>query len=174
MTRISRMLSKTLRHDPGRLGITLDESGWVEVDTLLAAFARKGMTIDRATLDHVVATNNKQRFILVDGWIRANQGHSIPVDLGLDPVEPPELLFHGTGESSVPAILAEGLRRGGRHHVHLSADTATARQVGGRRGRPVVLTVLAGQLAATGVVFYRSANGVWLVDAVPPEYLREP
>lgn len=156
--RISKMLSKTLRHDPGRVGVVLDEGGWIEIDTLLAAFARRGTVITRAVLDHVVETNDKSRFTIEGNRIRANQGHSIDVELGLDPMDPPTLLFHGTGAGSVASILAEGVHRGSRHHVHLSADTATARRVGSRHGRPVVLTVLAGMMAAGGAEFYRSAD----------------
>jgi putative RNA 2'-phosphotransferase len=118
-----------------------------------------------------VASSDKQRFALDGDRIRASQGHSVRVDLGLTPLPPPPVLFHGTPERNVPAILREGLRRGDRHHVHLSPDARTATAVGARRGRPAVLSVDAAAMADDGHVFLRSANGVWLVDAVPPQYL---
>ncbi|MEV0648501.1 RNA 2'-phosphotransferase [Phytomonospora sp. NPDC050363] len=171
---ISKMLSKTLRHDPARLGLTLDAQGWTGVDELLTALASKGYPLTRAELDDVVEGNDKRRFTIADGRIRANQGHSIEVDLALEPAEPPALLFHGTAIGNLDAILAGGLVRGGRHHVHLSADTETATRVGTRHGKPVVLTVLAAQMAAAGHDFYVSANGVWLADHVPARFLRKP
>ncbi len=172
--RLSRKLSYVLRHDPASVGLTLDSQGWVRVDALLAA-----LRVARADLDAVVATNDKQRFrvrVAPDGtaWIRASQGHSVPIDLGLDPVEPPAELFHGTPRRNLGSIMAEGLRAGQRHHVHLSADVATAQAVGRRRGDEVVLRVDAARLAATGALFYRSDNGVWLTDHVPPAYLAAP
>jgi len=170
----SKMLSKTLRHDPARVGLTLDAQGWVGVDELLAAFAARGRHITRAELAEVVEGNDKRRFTIDGDRIRANQGHSIEVDLALDPAEPPALLFHGTATRNLDAILAEGLVRGRRHHVHLSADTDTAVRVGTRHGVPVVLTVLAGMMAAEGHEFFLSANGVWLAEHVPAEYLRSP
>lgn len=166
-------MSLALRHRPGRFGLTLDRAGWVPVTDLLAA-----LRLSRADLDAVVTGNDKQRFAVARGAdgvdrIRASQGHSVPVDLGLAPADPPELLFHGTSDSALPAIRAEGLRRGRRHHVHLSPDVATARRVGARRaGTVVVLTVEAAAMAEHGFVFYRSDNGVWLTDTVPPAYLR--
>ncbi|WP_091661343.1 RNA 2'-phosphotransferase [Micromonospora auratinigra] len=173
LVRVSKRMSLALRHRPDRFGLTLDRAGWVPVDDLLAA-----LRITRADLDAVVAGNDKQRFAVSAGAdgadrIRASQGHSVPVDLGLAPADPPELLFHGTSDSVLAAIRAEGLRRGRRHHVHLSPDVATARRVGSRRGGTVVvLTVAAAAMAADGFVFHRSDNGVWLTDAVPPGYLR--
>ncbi|GIG70462.1 RNA 2'-phosphotransferase [Phytomonospora endophytica] len=170
----SKMLSKTLRHDPSRLGLTLDAQGWVGVDELLAALETRGRPLTRAELDEVVEGNDKRRFTIADGRIRANQGHSIAIDLALAATEPPALLFHGTATRNLEAILAEGLDRGRRHHVHLSADTDTAVRVGARHGKPVVLTVLAGMMAAEGHEFYVSANGVWLAEHVPATYLRAP
>jgi putative RNA 2'-phosphotransferase len=173
VVKISKRMSKALRHDPARVGITLDAAGWVPVPAFLAA-----MGIDRATLDEVVTGNDKQRFAVAVGddgveRIRANQGHSVPVELGLAAAEPPELLFHGTSVAVLASIRATGLNRGGRHHVHLSPDTATARRVGARRGGAIViLTVLAGEMARAGHTFYRSDNGVWLADEVPAEYIR--
>ncbi|MCI4065707.1 RNA 2'-phosphotransferase [Micromonospora sp. R77] len=172
LVRVSKKMSLALRHRPDRFGLTPDRAGWVPVADLLAA-----LRIERADLDTVVAVNDKQRFAVEPGpdgvdRIRANQGHSIDVDLGLTPTPPPDRLYHGTGAAAVPSIMAEGLRRGDRHHVHLSADTDTARRVGARRGGAVaILTVDAAAMARDGHLFYRSANGVWLADAVPAAYL---
>ena len=170
--KISKYLAKHLRHRPERIGLTLDAGGWTSVPDLLDAAARHGFPFTRAELEHVVAVNDKRRYALDGDRIRAVQGHSIDVDLGLPAVPPPELLYHGTTEAAAPAIRREGLRRMDRHAVHLSPDTETARRVGARRGRPVVLVVEAGRMAADGHEFRVSANGVWLADAVPPEYLR--
>lgn len=171
---ISKFLSLVLRHQPETIGITLDAEGWALVDELLEAAGRRGKSITRQQLEEVVATNDKKRFSLSpDGRrIRANQGHSIEVDLNLAPVEPPELLYHGTVERFLDSIRAQGLLRGNRRHVHLSGDEETASRVGQRRGRPIVLVVEAGRMHRDGHCFYRSANGVWLTDAVPPQYLR--
>ena len=168
VVRTSKRLSYVLRHHPGSVGLVLDEHGWADVDELLAA-----LRLTRAELDDVVARNDKQRFAF-DGTgtrIRASQGHSVAVDLGYEPATPPAELFHGTADRFLAAIRAEGLRPGNRHAVHLSADAGTARRVGARHGRPVVLRVDAAAMARDGAAFTRSANGVWLVDAVPPGYL---
>ncbi|MGY1729229.1 RNA 2'-phosphotransferase [Geodermatophilus sp. SYSU D01062] len=170
---VSKRLAYVLRHRPDSVGITLDEAGWVDVDVLLAALAAHGMPLTRGGLDRVVAGNDKRRFAYDPGRtrIRASQGHSVPVALGYAAEPPPAVLFHGTPVRHLPSILAEGLRPGRRHAVHLSPDEATARRVGERRGRAAVLRVDAAGVAATGAVFTRSANGVWLVDAVPPAFL---
>jgi putative RNA 2'-phosphotransferase len=167
---ISRFLSLVLRHEPAKIGISLDLQGWVAVDDLLAAVP---FPLDRTTLERLVRDNDKQRFALsTDGlMIRANQGHSVTVDLSLAPETPPHLLFHGTVEKFLASILGQGLLKGSRHHVHLSATDDTARKVGARRGQPVVLSVAADQMTKDGYVFFRSANGVWLTDHVPPHYL---
>ncbi|MET8839221.1 RNA 2'-phosphotransferase [Streptomyces rubiginosohelvolus] len=170
--KVSKYLSKHLRHQPERIGITLDENGWVGVETLLSAAALHGFTISRAELDHVVTVNDKRRFTVDGDRIRANQGHTVAVDLNLPPAEPPAYLYHGTVARVMDAIRAEGLRPMTRHHVHLSPDRETATRVGARRGRPLVLTVDAGAMHRAGHVFRVSANGVWLADAVPPEFLR--
>jgi putative RNA 2'-phosphotransferase len=171
--RISKRLSYLLRHAPESIGVRLDEAGWVDVDELLQALSGHGLRLTRRQLEQVVATNDKQRFAFDEtgGRIRASQGHSVPVDLGYAPVQPPPVLFHGTSSDDVAAILQQGLRPQGRHAVHLSPDVATAQAVGARRGTHVVLRVDAAAMAASGVVFHRSANGVWLVDAVPPGFL---
>ncbi|MCF3118511.1 RNA 2'-phosphotransferase [Streptomyces arenae] len=170
--KVSKYLSKHLRHQPERIGLTLDENGWVEIDALLAAAAAHRFPVTRAELDHVVATNDKRRFAVEGGRIRAQQGHSVDVDLGLPPATPPTYLYHGTVAARLAAIRAEGLRPMNRHAVHLSPDRETATRVGARRGRPVVLPVDAGAMHRDGHVFRVSGNGVWLTDAVPPAYLR--
>ncbi|MGY1672804.1 RNA 2'-phosphotransferase [Geodermatophilus sp. SYSU D00710] len=173
VVRVSKRLSYVLRHRPDSVGLVLDDAGWVDVDTLLAALAAHGMPLTREDLDHVVGRNDERRFAVdpTGTRIRASQGHSVPVALGYTAEAPPDVLFHGTAVRNLPAILAEGLRPGRRHAVHLSPDEVTARAVGERRGRAAVLRVDAAGLAAAGAVFTRSANGVWLVDAVPPRYL---
>lgn len=172
LVKISKRMSYVLRHAPQTVNLTLDSQGWVD----LAEFLR-AMGIDRATLDAVVAGNNKQRFAVETGphgheRIRASQGHSVEVDLALEPISPPPALYHGTSVASLPSILTGGLLKQGRHHVHLSADTATARIVGERRRAEVaILRIDAARMFADGHAFYRSANGVWLTDHVPPAYI---
>ncbi|MGQ4403413.1 RNA 2'-phosphotransferase [Streptomyces hayashii] len=172
--KVSKYLSKHLRHRPERIGLTLDEAGWVEIDQLIVACAAHGFRFTRAELDHVVAANDKKRFAIEGTRIRASQGHSVEVDLGLPPATPPPYLYHGTVGRCLDVIRAEGLRPMNRHDVHLSADRETATRVGARRGRPVVLSVDAGAMHRDGHVFHVSANGVWLTKAVPPQYLRFP
>ena len=171
--RISRFLALVLRHDPGRVGLTLDRHGWVDVDELLAACARSGVAFTAAELDEVVANSPKRRFALDPDRrrIRANQGHSVPVDLGLTPVTPPPVLYHGTSVGAVERIRCQGLMPMGRAHVHLSADEATAIAVGRRHGPVAVLTVDSTAMHAGGHDFFVSANGVWLTGPVPPCYL---
>lgn len=173
ITRISKFLSLVLRHRPGLLGITLDEGGWIDVAQLLQRMQQKGWDIDEPSLHEVVAANNKQRFALsADGRrIRASQGHSIPVNLGYAPQQPPGILYHGTATANLQAILQQGLQKGKRHQVHLSTDAATALAVGRRHGAPVILQVDAARMYADGHVFYCSDNGVWLTEWVPPAYL---
>lgn len=172
--KISKFLSKHLRHEPERLGLRLGDGGWVAVAELLDACARQRFPISRVELDHVVASSDKQRFAFdpTGTLIRANQGHSVEVDLQLQPAAPPALLFHGTGKQNVASILGGGLSRMKRHHVHLSADTDTARKVGARHGQPAIFIVDAMRMSQEGFVFYCSANGVWLVDEVPAQFLR--
>jgi len=170
---MSKRLSQVLRHAPSSVGITLDQGGWVKVDVLLAALANHGVRLSRIELEEIVQNSDKQRFAFdpTGTRIRASQGHSQPVDLGYAPQPPPSVLFHGTPVRNVEAIMAQGLRPRGRHAVHLSDDEDTARAVGRRRGKCVVLRVDAQAMAAGGAVFTRSPNGVWLVAEVPPEYL---
>ena len=167
----SHFLAYVLRHHPDEIGIELDRSGWVDVETLLTAAAAHGRRIDRDLLDRVVAGTDKRRYEIVDGRIRASQGHSVPVDLALTPTTPPALLFHGTVARFLDQILREGLVPKSRHHVHLSGDVPTAVTVGARRGDPVVLEVAAGTMHADGYTFLQATNGVWLTERVPPEFL---
>ncbi|EOD63646.1 RNA 2'-phosphotransferase [Amycolatopsis vancoresmycina] len=168
LIRISKRLARHLRHDPGALGLTLAPGGWVPVDQLVRA-----LSITRAQLDEVVEKNNKRRFAYDETGtrIRASQGHSVPVDLGLPDATPPAVLYHGTVAASLDAIFHEGLRPMNRHAVHLSATAETARTVGARRGKPVILRVDAAAMATDGHTFQVSANGVWLTASVPPPYL---
>ena len=169
----SKFLSRVLRHNPGLIGVTLDGRGWARVDELLALINQRGMLFTLDMLKEVVEKNDKKRFSFnEDGtMIRANQGHSIPVELDLQPVPPPEFLFHGTTERAVESIRVKGILRGRRNHVHLSIDRETAEKVGKRHGRPTVIVIRAGEMHAAGHVFYLSANGVWLTKYVPPEFL---
>jgi putative RNA 2'-phosphotransferase len=170
---VSKYLSKYLRHRPEELGLALMPGGWVEVDALLAASAQRGFPVSRDELEEVVARNDKKRFAFDESGtlIRAQQGHSAPVDLELESATPLEMLYHGTPERNLTAIMRDGLLKMRRHHVHLSPDEATARAVGARRGRPVVLAVHAEKMYCDGYDFYRSGNGVWLVKQVSPRYL---
>ena len=172
----SKFLSLVLRHEPERAGIRLDESGWVAVDELLEGCRRAGnrMTVDE--LKEIVRTNNKQRFAFSDDGtrIRANQGHSVDVELGHAPAVPPETLWHGTAEKYLGSIRAQGLVKGSRHHVHLSPTAETASAVGRRHGRLVLLEVAAGRMHREGVEFFLTPNGVWLTDRVPVAYLTFP
>jgi putative RNA 2'-phosphotransferase len=169
----SKFLSLVLRHEPGLIGISLDSAGWVSVSELLRACHAHGQPLTLEELRELVAGNEKQRFSFNEDRtkIRASQGHSVPVDLGYSAAVPPGILYHGTVEKFIPAIIKEGLKRGARHHVHLSPDEETARKVGGRRGRPLILKVESGRMHQAGHEFFRSANGVWLTEHVPPEYL---
>lgn len=171
--KISKFLSLVLRHQPETVGLKLDDAGWVGVADLLAAADRQDLKFSRAELQQVVANNDKQRFSFSeDGQlIRANQGHSVAVELGYEPTVPPDTLFHGTAERFLASIQAQGLIKGQRHHVHLSADREIARSVGQRYGKPVVLQVHAAQMQHDGFVFYLSTNGVWLTEHVPVPYL---
>ncbi len=175
IVKISKYLSKHLRHQPERIGIKLTPGGWVTVEELLAACQKHSFPLNRIELNEVVASNDKKRFSFdVTGTlIRANQGHSVEVDLQLEPTIPPEVLYHGTGHGAVEIILQQGLCKMSRHHVHLSADIATAKIVGARHGRPVVFAVEAEVMHQADYRFYCSDNGVWLVDYVPPEYLAQ-
>ncbi len=172
-TRQSKLLSLVLRHKPETVGLTLDASGWAEIDALLDRLPRAGVTMTRKNLLALVENNDKKRFaISPDGrFIRASQGHSVNVDLGLEPCEPPTVLYHGTAEKSLASILDTELRRGQRHHVHLHTDRGLAETVGRRHGKPVLLAVSASAMWQDGHAFFVTANGVWLTEAVPVTYL---
>ena len=171
---ISKFLSLVLRHRPDKTGIQLDQNGWVDVDILLAKSDSHGIKFDKKTLIHIVETNSKKRFAFSDGFnkIRASQGHSVDIELGYKSQEPPEILFHGTGEKSVHSMLETGLEKRNRQHVHLSSDINTAIDVGQRHGKPFVLEVLAKNMYNDKFEFFLSDNGVWLTDNVPKKYLR--
>jgi putative RNA 2'-phosphotransferase len=175
LIKISKYLSYHLRHRPDLLGLELAPGGWVEIEKLLAASAKHKFPLTQSELRYVVEDNDKQRFSFdaTNTLIRANQGHSVPVDLQLTPTVPPEILYHGTHLNAVKAIARQGLQKMSRHHVHLSANCQTAREVGARRGKPVVFQVDARAMHQNGFIFYLSDNGVWLVDSVPREYLLE-
>lgn len=168
--KISKLLSYVLRHKPEAIGLTLDAEGWAEVDELIA---KADMPLTAEMIRDVVATNDKKRFALsADGrLIRANQGHSIKVDLGLQPVSPPEFLYHGTATRFLASIQESGLTPQSRQYVHLSADRETAAKVGARHGKLVILTVKAQEMHQAGQAFYQAKNGVWLADHVAPDYL---
>lgn len=169
---ISKFLSFVLRHKPESIGLALDPQGWTFIDQLIDKSNAAGVTFTRDQLLDVVETSEKKRFSLSsDGLqIRAAQGHSIPVNLGLSPKLPPKLLYHGTASRFIESILSEGLRAGTRQQIHLSADQATARAVGVRHGKPVVLAVDALRMHASGFKFFLADNGVWLTDHVPTDF----
>lgn len=173
--KISKYLSKHLRHQPDRLGIKLAPGGWVPVERLLAACAKNYFLISRDELNEVIENNDKKRFSFdsTGTLIRANQGHSIEVDIQLESAVPPDVLYHGTGHGAVELIMQHGLNKMLRHHVHLSQNIETAIKVGARHGKPVVFVVDAAAMYSSGYTFYCSDNGVWLVDCVPPEYLQK-
>ena len=170
---VSKFIAKHLRHAPDALGLTLQAGGWASVDDLLAASERIGFPITYHELSECVETNDKKRFSFDEtgDLIRANQGHSIEVDLQLEETQPPDVLYHGTVEPFLSSIMAQGLVKGKRHHVHLSKDVETARKVGARRGRPVILRVDARRMHGQGHRFFVSVNGVWLTESVPAIYL---
>ena len=173
-TRISKFLAKHLRHAPAEIGLTLEEGGWVSVAELLHGSSRAGLIVTLEELREVVATNEKQRFAFDESGkkIRANQGHSIEVDLQLPAQIPPAVLYHGSAEQFVLGIKIEGLQKMSRQHVHLSLDVETARRVGARHGKPVIFRVDTAALTKAGYLFYCAANGVWLTDEIPPEFLQ--
>jgi len=176
LTKASKFLSLVLRHRPVKIGLALDGQGWADIGELIDRARASGMELTRELIAEIVATSDKQRFAIdaTEERIRANQGHSIAVDLKLEPRKPPAILFHGTAEKSLGAIQVEGLKRGRRQHVHLSPDEATAIKVGRRHGRPVVLRIAAARMADAGHAFFLSTNGVWLTDCVPSEFIAFP
>lgn len=174
LIKTSRFISLILRHKPETIGITLDEHGWANVEELIAGIS-KTQYIDMAMLEKIVATDNKQRYSFNEDktLIRANQGHSIPVDVELPKKEPPAILYHGTGEKYVKSIDEQGLIPKNRLYVHLSGDEATAKSVGSRHGKPVIYEIYTGEMHSAGYVFYQSVNGVWLTKNVPVKYMKK-
>ncbi len=172
LTSLSKYLSYILRHQPSSIGLPLDAQGWARVDDLIAKTTAFELDVD--LLRVVVECNDKQRFALSDNLlsIRANQGHSIDIDLALQPQQPPTVLLHGTAERFISAIQTQGLTKRKRHHVHLSESRSVAEAVGRRYGKSVVLNINAAAMAAQGTPFYLSANRVWLVDYVAPEFIQ--
>lgn len=170
MSNKSKLLSLILRHKPETVGVELDAEGWVNVTALLDGLRNHGQPMELDELRGIVETNDKKRFAFspCGTLIRASQGHSVEVDLGLIPVKPPDYLYHGTAESNHEAIRRSmGLKPMGRQYVHLSEDPETARKVGSRHGKPIVFQVSSWLMYKDGINFYRSANGVWLVGFVP-------
>ncbi|NVK63510.1 MAG: RNA 2'-phosphotransferase [Flavobacteriales bacterium] len=172
--RVSKLMSLILRHQPDVIGVKLDENGWLGVDELIQGINRKGINFDFEQLQVVVDQNDKKRFTFNDDHtkIRANQGHSVKVDVELKASTPPDILFHGTVERFMDSIREMGLIPKSRLHVHLSADLETAQKVGGRRGKPVILKIDTKSMVENGHVFYRSKNGVWLTDQVPANFIK--
>ncbi|MEP6924432.1 MAG: RNA 2'-phosphotransferase [Pyrinomonadaceae bacterium] len=172
--KISKFLSLILRHAPETVGLTLEDDGWVKVDELIAACAKNGRTFTFSELREVVETNDKKRFAFDESGkkIRASQGHSATVEIEFEKRTPPVTLYHGTAEKNVGLIFRDGLRKINRHHVHLSSDTETARKVGARHGKPIIFEIDTLAMLENNFEFFRSANGVWLVENVPPQYLR--
>jgi len=166
-------MSLVLRHDPGVVGRSVDSGGWMSVEDLVKGAGRAGVALTHETVLAIVEGDEKGRYALSDDGlkIKATYGHSIDVNLDLEALEPPELLFHGTATRFLDSIKSAGITRKRRRYVHLSADRATATKVGGRHGRPVILTVRARRMFDTGFLFYHSESGIWLTERVPPEYI---
>ncbi len=171
-----KLLSLVLRHRPELIGIELDDQGWVPVVILLEKLEAFGKPLSLSALEQVVKNNNKKRFSFNADktMIRANQGHSIKIDLGYDPIEPPEFLYHGTAKKNVESILKQGIQKRKRHHVHLSGDEETAKAVGGRHGVPVILRIKSKEMYKAGILFYRSKNEIWLTEYIYPKYILLP
>ena len=174
LKKTSKFISLILRHKPETIGISLDEHGWANVAELIKGIS-KTQYIDMAMLEEIVDTDNKQRYSFNEDktLIRANQGHSIPVDVELPEKQPPVILYHGTGEKYVSSIDEQGLISKSRLYVHLSKDEQTAKAVGSRHGKPVIYEIQAGRMYAEGYAFYLSVNGVWLTKSVPAKYLKK-
>ena len=173
--KISRFMSLVLRHNPEAIGISLDNNGWADVRELISGICNSGRQIDMETLERIVAENDKQRFSFNDNHtkIRANQGHSISVDVELSESEPPDVLYHGTAVRFLDSIRKNGILKRNRQYVHLSSDIQTARDVGKRHGKPVVLPIDTKKMRADGHIFYLSANHVWLCDDIAWRYIKE-
>ncbi|MFK7810789.1 MAG: RNA 2'-phosphotransferase [Saprospiraceae bacterium] len=172
--KLGKFLSYILRHQPQKINIQLDKQGWTSIPTLLKQMNAHGKKIDRQTLDQIVADNDKKRYSIdfEKDLIRANQGHSVPIDLGYQPKEPPQFLYHGTADRFLNSILKEGLIKRNRHHVHLSLNIETATAVGKRHGKVIILKILAKLMHEDGYEFFLSDNNVWLTDHVPTNYIK--
>lgn len=175
LDKLSIFISLVLRHNPDAVGIKLDKHGWADVSELINGINKTGRKIDIDILEEIVRTDNKQRYSFNEDktLIRANQGHSIPVDVELREKEPPEFLYHGTADRFLKTIMIEGLKPMSRLYVHLSKDVETANKVGKRHGSPVILKVHSGQMHREGIKFYLSENGVWLVSKIDVRYLEQ-
>jgi putative RNA 2'-phosphotransferase len=173
LVRVSKFLSLVLRHKPETIELSLDESGWARVDELLIKANDAGLSMDKVLLRQVVEGSDKKRFSFSeDGQrIRANYGHSIPIDLSLEAVEPPEFLYHGTTIRFIVSIKMKGIVPQERTHVHLSPDEDSAMEVGQRHGKPIVLIIRAKNMHEDGFKLYYSDSGLWLTEKVPPEYI---
>lgn len=171
--KISKLLSYVLRHHPELIDLTLDKQGWANVEELITKSINDTQGFTFEELDEIVETNDKKRFIFNEDKtkVRANQGHSIGIDLALKPQQPPEFLYHGTAQNNVGSILEKGIEKRSRQHVHLSLDKETATKVGMRHGKPIILTIRTGKMFEDGILFYLSENGVWLTDFVDAQYI---
>ena len=171
--KIGKFLSLVLRHEPQKIGIVLDENGWANVKELIQKCEKHRVSFTMTDLEEIVATNDKKRysFNADKSKIRANQGHSINIELNLTPVEPPEFLYHGTADRFLDSIMENGIKKMNRQHVHLSKDIQTAQKVGARHGRVIVLKIMSGAMHNDGKIFYLSDNGVWLTDYIDPKYI---
>lgn len=170
---ISKFIALVLRHKPEAAGIVVDSQGWANTGNLVRAIKKlKDPTFSVSDLAEIVYTDSKGRYSFSDDLrlIRANQGHSINVDVELEEVEPPTLLYHGTATKYIDGIEAEGIISKSRLYVHLSETVSTATDVGKRHGKPVVYTIHAKKMFDHGYKFYKSVNGVWLTKTVPTDY----
>jgi putative RNA 2'-phosphotransferase len=172
-TKVGKFLSLILRHQPEIVGLTLEENGWVSVEKLIKACVANGQPLTRPELDEIVAANEKKRFAFDESGtkIRANQGHSVAIEIEFEERTPPKILYHGTAEKNVEIIAEQGLSKMQRHHVHLSAEIETALKVGSRHGKPVIFQIDTEIMLTENFKFYVSANNVWLIDEVPPNFL---
>jgi len=173
--KISKFLSLVLRHKPETINLVLDENGWANVDELITKSTNDSQGFTFEELDEIVQTNDKKRFIFNEDKtkIRANQGHSIDIDLALKPQQPPDFLYHGTAQNNLDSILEKGIEKRNRQHVHLSLDNEIASKVGMRHGKPIVLTIKTGKMFEDGILFYLSENNVWLTDFVDAKYIKK-
>ena len=175
MVNTSKFISLILRHKPDVIGITLDEHGWANVDDLLTGLNKAGHIVCMKDLEDIVSTDNKQRYSFNEDktLIRANQGHSINVDVELKEVEPPSILYHGTTKDVLESIYEQGIKPMSRLYVHLSKDIDTATKVAKRRRNPIILEINTEQMRKDNIKFYLSSNGVWLTKYVDSKYIKE-